>query len=79
MLKNPAEYGRDTASAKIHSICHQVSPASIPGMSAGCCQNALVDESGMIRTQMGKHNRSLMMAVTVIVTASQEGRCPIVT
>jgi hypothetical protein len=35
----------------------EVSPASLPEFSTGYCQRALVDESGMIRTQMGTHNR----------------------
>jgi hypothetical protein len=30
---------------------------------AGYCQRALVDESGMIRTQKGTHKRSVMVAV----------------
>jgi hypothetical protein len=33
-------------------------PASLLGVSAGICQRALVDESGMIRTQMGMPYRS---------------------
>jgi hypothetical protein len=32
-------------------------------MSAGYCQRAPVDESGMIRTQMMTHNESEMVAV----------------
>jgi hypothetical protein len=32
-------------------------------VSAGYCQRDLVDESGMIRTQMRKHNRPLTVAV----------------
>jgi hypothetical protein len=43
-------------------ISHQVSLALLPGVSAGYYQRALVDESGMIRTQE-KHNRSVMVAV----------------
>jgi len=58
MLKNPAEYERDILSAKFTVISRQVSPDSLLGVSAGICQRALVDESGMIRTQMGTHNRS---------------------
>jgi hypothetical protein len=38
-------------------------PVSILGSSAGNCHIALVDESGMIRTQMGTHNRSQIVAV----------------
>jgi len=44
-------------------ISRQVYPASLPDVSAGYCQRALVDESGMIRTQMGTHNISEMVAV----------------
>jgi hypothetical protein len=32
--------------------------ASLLGVSAGVCQRALMDESGMIRTHMGTHNSS---------------------
>jgi hypothetical protein len=39
-------------------ICCQVSPALLLCVSAGICQRALVDESGMIRTQMGTHSKS---------------------
>jgi hypothetical protein len=53
MLKNPAEYERDIYSAKFTAISHQVSPNSLVYVSAGICQRALVDESGMIRTQTG--------------------------
>jgi hypothetical protein len=37
--------------------------ASLQNISAGKCKRALVDESGMIRTQMGTHNRSAIVAV----------------
>jgi hypothetical protein len=53
MLKNPAEYERIASSAKFAVISHQLSLASLPGVSAGHCQRALVDESGMITTQIG--------------------------
>jgi hypothetical protein len=53
MLKIPAEYERDTSSAKFTAISYQISPASTLDASAGFCQRALVDELGMIRTQMG--------------------------
>jgi hypothetical protein len=33
-------------------------PALLVDVSAGVCQGTLVDESGMIRTQMRTHNRS---------------------
>jgi hypothetical protein len=34
-------------------------PASLPGVSPNICHTALVDESGMIRTQMGMNNKSV--------------------
>jgi len=58
MLKIPAEYERDTSPAKLTAFLAKFLPASLLGVSAGICQRALVDESGMIRTQMGTHNRS---------------------
>jgi hypothetical protein len=39
-------------------ISRQVLPALQLGVSVGICQRPMVDESGMTRTQMGKHNRS---------------------
>jgi hypothetical protein len=42
---------------KIQNISRQVSPASLPAVCAGYCHEILVDESGMIITQMGKQNR----------------------
>jgi hypothetical protein len=38
-------------------------PASLLGVSVGICKGALVDESGMIRTLMGTHNKSEIVAV----------------
>jgi hypothetical protein len=45
------------------SFSCQVSPASLLYVSAGNCQRALVDESGMIINQMGKQNRSEIVAL----------------
>jgi hypothetical protein len=45
-------------STKFTVISHQVSPALILGISAGIFQRALVDEAGMIRTQMRMYNKS---------------------
>jgi hypothetical protein len=42
---------------------HQDSPALLPDVSAGYWDTAVVDESGMIRTQMGMHNRSEMVTL----------------
>jgi hypothetical protein len=65
ILKNPAEDERDTSSVKLKAIFRQVPHTSLltVSISAGIFQRALVDESGMIRTQMGKSNRSEMVAV----------------
>jgi hypothetical protein len=54
MLKNPAEYEIYISSAKLTAIPRQVSPDSLLGVSAGTCERALVDESGIIRTRMGE-------------------------
>jgi hypothetical protein len=62
-LNNPIGMKRDTSYAKFMAISLQVSPALLPDVSANNCRRALVDESGMIRTQMGMHNRSEMVAV----------------
>jgi hypothetical protein len=47
------------------AISHHVSSASLPDVFASYCQTTLVDESGMIRTQMGKHITSDMVTVLV--------------
>jgi hypothetical protein len=44
-------------------ISCQDSPASLLGIFAGYCQIRLMDESGMIRTQIGMHNKSQMVTV----------------
>jgi hypothetical protein len=43
MLTKPADMRRDTSSAKLTAISHQVSPASLLGVSGGYYQRALVD------------------------------------
>jgi hypothetical protein len=58
MLKIPAEYNSDTSPEKLTVISGQFLSASLPDISAGICQRSLVGESGMIKTQMGTHNRS---------------------
>jgi hypothetical protein len=58
MLKYPAEHERDISSAKFTAISRQVSPDSLLGVCACIFQKALVDASGMIRTQRETHNRS---------------------
>jgi hypothetical protein len=44
-------------------ISCQVSPASLPDVSADYCRRGLVAEPGTIRTQTGTHNTSEMVAV----------------
>jgi hypothetical protein len=58
MLNIPTEYDSDISSAKLTAISRQVSPHSLLCVSAGIYQRVLVDESGMIITQMGTYNRS---------------------
>jgi hypothetical protein len=53
MLKIPTEYERDISLAKFITISRYVSP-----VSDGLCQRVLVDELGMNKTQMEKHDRS---------------------
>jgi hypothetical protein len=48
MLKKPAEYERDTSSAKYMVISRKDSTDSLIGIPAGYFQRALVDESGII-------------------------------
>jgi hypothetical protein len=52
------------------AISHQVFPVSLLDISAGNCQKALVNESGMIRKkQLGTHSRSEMVALQVALYA----------
>jgi hypothetical protein len=43
--------------AKFTDISRQVFHSSLLVVSAGYCQRTVVGELGLIRTQMGKHNR----------------------
>jgi hypothetical protein len=43
---------KEISSAKFTAISRQLSPDLLLGVSAGICQRGLVDESGMIITQM---------------------------
>jgi hypothetical protein len=53
------ECERDTSPAKLtYSYRHVFFLTSLLGVCGGICQRALVDESGMIRTQMGTHSIS---------------------
>jgi hypothetical protein len=63
MLQIPTSMKSDPSYAKFTAISRQVSPASLLSVSVGHCQIALVNESGMIITQMGSHNRSEVVAV----------------
>jgi hypothetical protein len=51
-VKNPAECEKDTSSEKFTATSRQISPALLPGVSAGFCQRAVGDESVMNITQM---------------------------
>jgi hypothetical protein len=62
-VKSPAEYESDTSSAKFKGFFAKFLPASLQGVCFGICKTTLVDERGMIRTQMGKHCRSIIVAV----------------
>jgi hypothetical protein len=57
MLKIPAEYDTDTSPAKWPFLANFL-PASLVGDLPGICQKALVDESGIMITQIGTQNRS---------------------
>jgi hypothetical protein len=58
MLKIPAEYETDISPTKLTDFSRQVSLCFATRSSAVIFQRALVDKSGVIRTQMGTHNRS---------------------
>jgi hypothetical protein len=62
MLKKPREYEKYTSLEKYTDILAKF-PLLRYWMSVLLFDWALVDESGMIRTQMGMHNRSEMVAV----------------
>jgi phosphoribosyl-dephospho-CoA transferase len=62
MLKIPAEYDRDTTSAKFKVISRKVSPCF--ATRCLCCnQRALMDELGTIMTHMGITIDQKMVAV----------------
>jgi hypothetical protein len=63
MLKEPYKYENRYLVGKIHSHFSPSFSCSLPDVSAAYCQTALVDESGIIRTQMKTHNRSEMVAL----------------
>jgi hypothetical protein len=53
-----------TQKTNIVSVSRQVYPASLIDTSVSYCQKALVGESGMTRTNVGKHNkRSVVVAM----------------
>jgi hypothetical protein len=58
ILKIPEEYDSDTFPAKLTDISHQGFPYFATRCLCGYFQRVQVDESGMTRTQMRKHNRS---------------------
>jgi hypothetical protein len=62
-IEEPYKYEKRYFIAKFTAISHQVSPALLLRVSVGNCQRALVDESGMVRIQMGTHSRLEMVTV----------------
>jgi hypothetical protein len=56
-LKIRIGYERDTCRQNSAAISRPTAPASLLGFPACYCQRAVVDESEITRTQMGKHNR----------------------
>jgi hypothetical protein len=53
---------KDIFVGNIHGHFSQSLPASLLGVSVSYCQRTLGGESGMIRTQMGKHIRPVVVA-----------------
>jgi hypothetical protein len=58
MLKIPTEYDRGTLPAKLTDFFAKFLLLRLLGVSARIFRKAVVDESGMIRTQMETYNRS---------------------
>jgi hypothetical protein len=63
MLKHPTSTKEIFRWQNSVVISREVPPISLLDVFAGDCQKALVNKSGMIRTQMGTNNRSEMVAV----------------
>jgi hypothetical protein len=53
-VENPAVNERDTSSANFTAISRKGSAPLLLGVFAGYCQRFMVDESGMIKIQVGK-------------------------
>jgi hypothetical protein len=56
MVTNPRGM-KEILVGKSHCHFSPVSPVSLLGVSDGYTQRAVVDESGMTKTQMGMHSR----------------------
>jgi hypothetical protein len=63
MLKNPTSMKEIHRRQNFRVISCQFSTASLIDVSAVNFKTALVDESGTIRSQIGTHNKSVMVAV----------------
>jgi hypothetical protein len=63
MLKNLMSMKVILCRQSLMAISHQVSPASLLDVSADNHQRALVDETEIIRAQIGIHNRLEMVTV----------------
>jgi hypothetical protein len=62
-VKDTCSMQRDIYRLNSRTFLGKFLPALLLGVSAGYCQRDMVDESRIIRTQMGKDNRSVMVAV----------------
>jgi hypothetical protein len=58
MLKNPAKYDKDTSPAKLKNISRQAFSCLATRYLCWYLPQSFVDESGMIGTYVGTHNRS---------------------
>jgi hypothetical protein len=65
MLKFPTVWKRYLQAKKKTDFFRQVSPTLPLGVATSFRQTALVGVSGIIGAQMGKYNRSVMVAVYV--------------
>jgi hypothetical protein len=62
-VKDPYSYEKDTCRQNLRAFLAKYLPASLLVASVGICQIALVDESEMVRTQMGRTRDHKMVAV----------------
>jgi hypothetical protein len=68
MLKNPTSMKEELRGQNSRLFLPSFSCFAI-GVSAGICPRALVDESEMVRTRVGTHNKLEMVAVLWMLCA----------